>query len=105
MKALFEKAKALFKGKPAEAAPSPDKKGRVFVGIDTTHPHVGLSSFSPEKPEGPSICVEGISINEARIELCGKVIDWSRMTPNQKEAITMGAKVTLSMQTLKSLFK
>lgn len=103
MKALIEKAKALFKPK---AVPAPlDKKGRVYVGIDTKHPYVGLSAFSADKPEGPAICIDGISINEARMELCGKVIDWSRMAPNRVEAISTGAKVTLSLDIFKSLFK
>jgi hypothetical protein len=78
---------------------------KVFVSADPNHPHVGLSVFSETKLSGPSLCVVGISLAEARLDLCGKVIDWSRMTPQQAEAIKVGGKVTLPLNTFKSLFK
>jgi hypothetical protein len=84
---------------------SQDASNRIYLSADPNHPHVGLSVFSETNLEGPSLCVEGISLAEARLDLCGKVIDWSKMTPLQAEAVRMGGRVTLPLETLKSLFK
>jgi hypothetical protein len=85
-------------------APS-EPASRVHVAADPNHPHVGLSVFSETKLDGPSLCVDGITLAQARIDLCGKVIDWSRMTPQQAESIKVGGKVVLPIDTFKSLFK
>lgn len=81
------------------------KVGKVYVGASPDHPHVGISVILDEKFSGPSLCVDGITLAQARVDLCGKVIDWSRMTPQQAEAIKVGGKVTLPLATLQSLFK
>lgn len=81
------------------------KVPRVHVLANPDHPHVGLSVFSENKITGPSLCVTGISLAAARLDLCGKVIDWSRMTPQQADAIKVGGKITLPIDTFKSLFK
>lgn len=78
---------------------------RVYVGADPSHPHVGLSVFSENKIDGPSLCVTGISLAEARLDLCGKVIDWARLTPQRADEIKVGGKVTLPLDAFKSLFK
>lgn len=78
---------------------------RIYAAANPDHPHVGLSVFSEGKMEGPSLCVTGITLAEAKLDLCGKVIDWSRMTPNQAESIKTGGKVTLPLDTFKKLFK
>lgn len=77
----------------------------VYVAADPSHPHVGLSVFSDTKLDGPSLRVDGISLAEARLDLCGKVIDWSRMTPQQAESIRTGGRVTLPLEAFKSLFR
>lgn len=98
MKALIAKAKSFFRK-------TPELRDFVWVAADPSHPHVGLSVFSETKLEGPSLCVDGITLAEARLDLCGKVIDWSKMTPLQAESIRAGGKVTLPLSTFKSLFK
>ena len=81
------------------------KVPRIHVAANPDHPHVGLSVFSETKLDGPSLCVTGITLAEARLDLCGKVIDWSRLTPLQAEAIKVGGRVTLPLDTFKSLFR
>lgn len=99
MKDMIEKVKRVFSRKPK------GPQNFVYVAADPTHPFVGLSVFSETKIEGPSLCVEGIEIGAARLDLCGKVIDWSKMTPQQAEAIRVGGKVKLPLETFKALFR
>lgn len=77
---------------------------RVYVALDPAAPHVGLSMFSEGKLQGAQICVEGITIAQARIDLCGKVLDWDRIPANQANAMVSG-KITISLDSFKSLFK
>lgn len=95
---LIEKAKGIFKK-------TPKVKDRIYIGANPDFPHGGLSVFSEDKIIGPSFCVEGITLAQARVDLCGKVIDWSKMTPLQAEAIKAGGKVTLPLSALQSLFR
>ncbi len=81
-----------------------DPTNRVFVSVDPGAPHVGLSMFSEGKHNGAQVCVEGITVAQARVDLCGKVLDWDRIAPNQLNAIRSG-KITVSLDVFKSLFK
>lgn len=91
--------------KPSTWFSKSPKVPMVHVSATPDHPHVGLSVFSENKIQGPSLCVTGITLAEARLDLCGKVIDWERMTLLQAESIKAGGKVTLPLDTFKSLFK
>lgn len=84
---------------------APESREFVHVGADPRFPHVGLSVFSETRIDGPSLCVEGISVAQARVDLCGKVIDWSKLEPLQIESIRAGGKVKLPLETFKSLFR
>jgi hypothetical protein len=80
-------------------------EAKVFVSVDPNHPHVGLSVFTEAKAPGACFCVEGISLGAAKLDLCGKVLDWDKMPAKYIAAMKTGATVTLPLDRLKSLFR
>ena len=80
-------------------------EAQVYVGVDANHPHVGLSFIADVKPEGASFCVEGVTLGAAKLDLCGKVLDWDKMPAKYIAAMNGGATVTLPIDRLKSLFR
>lgn len=53
--------------------------GFVWVKLSPDHPHTGISLISEDiEPHfKPAIKVTGISLKAAKLELCGKLFDWS----------------------------
>jgi hypothetical protein len=76
----------------------------VFAKVNPDHPHGGLDHFSESNHFPLSIKVEGLTLEEAKRELCGKVIDWSRITEKEMKAIE-GKKVVVTVEELKRMFR
>ena len=78
---------------------------KVYVGVNPEHPSVGLSVILDVKPMGASICVEGIPLRQAQLDLCGKVLDWDKMPAKLAASLRAGGSLTLPIDRLKSLFR
>lgn len=90
---------------PFKRASRPSDSGAVYIGVNPSSPFAGIAVISEVKPEGASIRVEGIKIGPARLELCGKVLDWNRVPVRYIASFKTGGSVTLPIDTLKTLFK
>lgn len=54
----------------------------VWVHADPDQPHVGIAHISEEKPSlRPLFKVLGIGYAQARLEIMGKMLDWSKVAP------------------------
>ena len=76
----------------------------VFAKVNPAHPYGGLDHFSESNHYALSIRIEGVTLEEAKREFCGKVIDWTRITEKQMKAIE-GRKFVVTADELKRMFR
>jgi hypothetical protein len=77
----------------------------VYVGVNPEHPSVGISVIAEVKPEGGSFCVEGIPFGKAKLDLCGKVLDWDKVPAKYIAAFKGGVSIPIQIDRLQSFFR
>lgn len=106
--------KSWFSGAPApedvalpELPTLPDSTPFVWVQIRPENPHMGLDFYSDAEfnPYEHAIRVKDITPSEARAELVGKVLDWTRFTPEHLALLESGAVPTIPHATLKAMYR
>ncbi len=78
---------------------------KVYIATDPNQPHVGLSVFTEDRGASASFCLEDISLGAAKINLCGKVIDWEKVPVKYIASLKTGGTVTIPLDRLKSLLR
>lgn len=68
----------------------------VYVKVNPDQPHAGLDLFSETNDFPVSVKITGVSVQEAKAKLCGRVIAWDEMTVKEREAVKSG-KLSLNM--------
>lgn len=68
----------------------------VYAKVNPDHPHAGLDLFSETNDFPVSIKIIGVSVQEAKAKLCGRVIAWDEMTVKEREAVKSG-RLSLNM--------
>ncbi len=78
----------------------------VWVSLRPDHPEMGLDFYADDEvnPFKYALCVKGLTAEEARSELVGKVIDWNRFTADDLAAIEAGNTPLLSHSELKAMY-
>jgi hypothetical protein len=79
----------------------------VFVKLQPDWPHQGLDLVSTDLAHGfeKVMKVTGISKEEARLHLVGKVLDWPKLSDKQWKAIESGKPIEMAFEDLKKLFR
>lgn len=65
----------------------------VYAKVNPDHPHAGLDLFSETNDFPVSVKITGVSVQEAKTKLCGRVIAWDEMTVKEREAVKAGRMV------------
>lgn len=76
----------------------------VFAKLTPSHPHGGLDHFSTSDDWPLSIRIEGVSLEQARRECTGKVLDWGRVSDDQLKAIQK-KRLKMTHEELKGMFR
>lgn len=80
------------------------EKPFVYARVDPESPYSGLDYFNIGHTYKWAIRIDGISIQDASRELCGKVINWDMITPSQMEDLK-NKKLKMSLDGLKRIFR
>lgn len=85
--------------------PPPDTPS-VWVRLNPTSPYQGLDLYddSFSNPYPHAILVTGLTLMEARSNLVGKVLNWTRLTPEQLDALEKHRAFILEYAELKRMF-
>lgn len=88
--------------KAPKAAPS-----HVFLQLSPERPHQGIDHFSADAKcvYKYALKVTGVSQDEARLNLVGKVLDWDRLTEKQIQGIEGGKSPEIEYTVLKGMFR
>jgi hypothetical protein len=76
----------------------------VFARVDQDHPFSGMDHFSELNDYPQAICINDVTMEEARRELCGKVLNWDLITVKQRGDLK-NKRLNLSLNELKGLFR
>lgn len=80
------------------------KSSSIFAKLNPAHPHGGLDHFSDSEAYPIGIEITGVTMEEAKRDLCGKVLDWSLVTDAQMKAMQK-KKLSVSLEELKGMFR
>ncbi len=82
-------------------------KPSVWVRLDPEAPHQGLDHYqeSVENPWKHGMCVLGVTPDEARSNLVGKVLDWALLTRAQLEDLERKGWFSLLYEDLQRMFR
>lgn len=86
-----------FWSKVAELMGSKIDPNHVWAKVES-NPHAGFALFSDaeKNPFEKAIKITGVSVQEAKSKLCGRVIAWDEMTVEEREAVKSG-RLSLNM--------
>ena len=90
---------------PFRRANKPASAGPVYLGVNQATPHAGISVISDVRPAGGSFCLEGVPLDQAKLDLCGKVLDWEKVPAKYIASLKTGGSITLPLDRLKTLFR
>lgn len=103
-----------FNEKP-QAAPTPipnpvtppSHEPGIWVRLNPEFPHQGLDHYSDslDNPFPIALFVPNLSLEEARSRLVGKVVDWTRFTPEQLNVLKETGTFTLGWDDLQRTFR
>lgn len=80
------------------------EKPFVYARVDPESPYSGLDYFNIGHTYKWAIRIDGINIQDANRELCGKVLNWDMITPSQRDELDK-KKLRFSLDELRKIFR